>query len=198
LIIDYDSLSTVIQSETNMAINFENDMQALPLESLQDLSFLAKELLKTEDAINKLEAELSQVKAKWNKLRLTDIPTTMDELGLSSIRLQGGQRISIEEKMYASIPKKNKAKCADWLEGHQLGDLVKIQVIQSFGRGEKAIARRMGQLLQDQGFSPILSEDMNTTSVKAALRELLQEGEDVPLELFGVHIERAASIKIEE
>ena len=51
-------------------------------------------------------------------------------------------------------------------------------------------------LLEDAGINNFnTAESMNTASIKSAIKELLGDGGEVPLELFGAHFARKAVVK---
>lgn len=115
---------------------------------------------------------------------------------MRSITLTDGSSVEIDETMYAAIAKKNKAAAAQWLIDNGQGSLVKQDIIFSFGKGEDELANKLQQLATNYGFTEHETKDnVNTSAVKAVIKELLAQGIDVPLELFGAHFVRRSIIK---
>lgn len=164
---------------------------------LGELSTLAKKQLRLQAELINLE---EQVKAKKRELMLVsceDIPTLMAEVGLSKVALTDGSVITVGENLYASIPQRNKAEVAQWLISHGLGSIVRSTVAVLFDKGEKQQTDECISLLLAHGFEDVKVDDnMNTSSVKAAIKELMAQGVDVPLPLFGATIVKEAKIKL--
>lgn len=179
-------------------INYEQEaatLEATP-EQLDGLSALVKMMQEHDANVNRLKDELKKAEAELRQLTEVDIPTKMDELGFPFLGLPDGRKLEVVEVMHASIPKKNKAQCAQWLDAHGHGALVSETVTAAFGKGQQEEAYKAVDLLANNGYKVTLTEDMNTGSVKSLFKELMEEGEaDLPLEMFGVHLRRVAQVK---
>ena len=66
----------------------------------------------------------------------------MKEMSLSSLKLADGSSVEVKPIYGASIPIAKREEAFNWLRQNGLGDLIKNEVIVSFGRNEddKAIA----------------------------------------------------------
>jgi len=148
---------------------------------------LERDIAATKQTLANMEQQLYQVSHK-------DIPTALDEVGVTAFTLANGYKVEVRETLYASVPKKNKPQCAQWLQAHDLGDLVEVTVLLRWGLGEAGTAREVADALHAQGLNPTLAEDMNTARIKAAVKELLEDGVDVPLDMFGAYIDRASKL----
>jgi len=155
---------------------------------LSNVADLAQLQLEKEREIEEIERNLKIAKAQYRRISEDDLPELMRSLGLATITLNNGASVSIKETMYASISKKNKPKAIEWLAEHDHESLIQNEVTLAFGRGEQERLRALRDLLDTTSFDEYaVSENVNTSSVKSAIKELLAKGEDVPLELFGVH-----------
>lgn len=176
-------------------MSFEDDSVATD-DELQQVAALARKQQQQERDVTRLEEELKNAKNALYKTRVEALPTLLSEIGLMSITLSDGSTIVIDESLYATIPKKNKASAAQWLKDHGQGSLVKSDVSLTLGTGEEEKLGRLTALLDSTEFSEYsLTSSMNTGSVKAVIKELLAQGVDVPLKLFGAHFERKSIIK---
>jgi hypothetical protein len=163
---------------------------------LRRVAELARVQLMQEKEVEDLEEKLNRAKQNLRKTCETDLPELLAEIGLSSIALTTGQTITIDESMYASIAKKNKAKAAAWLEEHGQGSLVKNEVSLVLEKGEQEKLERLAELLDHSEFNDYgVTYNMNTGSVKAVIKELKAQGVDTPDELFGIHFVRRSIIK---
>lgn len=157
-------------------------------DELQQVTTLALLQRSQEQHVTKLEGDLKDAKRKLRKTCEDLLPTLLDEIGLLSISLTDGSVIKIDETLYATIAKKNKAEAAEWLEENGQGSLVQTDVTLTFATGEQEKLHRLVDLLDSTEFSGYSSANsMNTGSVKAVIKELLAQGVDVPLSLFGAH-----------
>jgi hypothetical protein len=160
-----------------------------------EITNLVRQVQSVDEEIAALEQALKERQGWRRKLTEDMLPSAFDEAGVAEVTLPSGARIRIVENLYASIPKKSKAEAVAWLEAHGLGSLVALEVIAQFGKGEQTAARHAADMLRSLGLSPAYSESVNTSSVKAAIKELMSQGVDVPLDVFGAHIVRCAEIK---
>lgn len=163
--------------------------------NVSEITSLARQVQAVDEEIAALEQALKERGAWRRKLTEDLLPSAFDEAGVAEITLPTGERIAVAEILYASIPKKNKPEAIAWLSAHGLEALVSLEVGVQFIRGQQAAARHAADMLRSLGLTPAVQEDVNTASVKAAIKELLAQGVDVPLDVFGAHIVRCAQIK---
>lgn len=168
-------------------------------DQLKNIVGLARQMKIKELEIDAQEKILNQMKAEHRALQQVDIPTAMQEAGVTEFTFAGrrGQsvKIAIAENFYMSIPVKNKTACARWLKKQKLGDLVALLVGVKFAKGEDKKAQKFYLSLVKRKMTPTLTESMHTGAVKGALKELLKGDTDVPFDLFGLRIVMEAKVK---
>jgi hypothetical protein len=149
---------------------------------------LAEEQVKLEKDIERYETYVGDLKKRLKKISETDLPTALEEIGLASITLTNGATVVIEQKMFASISKKNKPKAVQWMIDHGQEALVKTGVAVLLDKGEQEKLERLRDLLDHSEFTEYsLDTNVHTGAVKAMINEMVAQGIDVPLELFGAH-----------
>ena len=153
--------------------------------SLDDMASLARALLDADQEVDNAEQELKDAKEKARVLREETIPSAMQELGLEELKLNTGQKLSIKQEVYASIPAANKGQAYDWLNDHGFGGLIKVEVTTQFGKGEQEEAVRLSEQLRAMGLQPSLDQSVHAQTLKAFLKEQLAMGTNIPLDLFG-------------
>lgn len=153
--------------------------------SLDDMASLARALLDADQEVDNAEQELKDAKEKARVLREETIPSAMQELGLEELKLSTGQKLSIKQEVYASIPAANKVQAYDWLNDHGFGGLIKVEVTAQFGKGEQEEAVRLSEQLRAMGLQPSLDQSVHAQTLKAFLKEQLAMGTNIPLDLFG-------------
>ena len=127
-----------------MSINFEQDRQTT-LTKVDDAKSLANQVLKLksmEDDLAKKEDAIKKLKKDIEVISGEVIPTMMQEMNLSSLKLEDGSSVEVKPVYGASISPAKKEEAFNWLRNHNLGDLIKNEITVSFGRNEdnKAIA----------------------------------------------------------
>lgn len=153
--------------------------------TLSEVSALCSYLAEADRNVDEAERVLSQLKERARELREESIPMAMTELGLEELKLDTGEKITIKQDVYASIPVAQRATAYAWLEDHGHGGLIKTKVEILFGKGEMEEAKALLETLQGDGLEPTLNREVNSQTLKAWLREMLSNGESVPLETFG-------------
>ena len=115
-------------------------------------------------------------------------------MNLQKFTLTDGSEIAIKPVYSASIPKDRRDEAYDWLRENGFGDLVKNNVTVTFGRGEDEKAVEFQGLVRSNGFEPVQLEKVEPMTLKGWLRERVEAGDAVPLDLFGAYIANRATI----
>ena len=163
--------------------------------SLNEISLMARSLVEAEAEVLRAEERLKTLKETARILREETIPSAMDELGLTSIKLDTGETLTIKQDVFASIPADRRAEAYSWLEEHGFGGLIKVDVTTPFGRGDLDKARALAERLRADGIETTMEEVVHPQTLKAFLREQLQAGANVPLELFGARPVNTTKVK---
>ena len=182
-------MTTVIKTFTGSgSINFEDDKQnsltkVNDAESLSEqalkLKAMEKDLADKEDEIKKLKKDIDVISGEV-------IPTMMQEMNLSSLKLADGSSIEVKPVYGASIPPAKKEEAFNWLRNNGLGDLIKNEITVSFGRNEDNKAMAYATLAQGQGYQPTQKLKVEPMTLKALVRERLESGKEMPTDLFNV------------
>lgn len=162
-------------------------------DELRRVAELAAEQLAKQEEVERLTLALDGACKELDRIRRDLLPGAMDEVGLEEARLLDGSRISIEKKVRASIPVPRRPEAYAWLRerGH---DIVKNEVVTSFGKGEESGAEGLLAELQARGLVVAREESVHPSTLGAFVREQLREGAEIPLDLFGVFEYREAKI----
>ena len=186
-----DLLSQMASDSGNAPDQIDN----LKDESLDAISRLAQGAANLEQEIAKTEEDLKEKKSALYKITDEQLPEALEEMNLQKFTLKDGSEISVKPIYAASIPKDRRAEAFAWLRDHQFGDLVKNNVSVTFGRGEDEMAKDFVGLCSRQGFVPSQLEKVEPMTLKAWLREQVEAGHPIPLDLFGAFISQRATIK---
>jgi hypothetical protein len=153
-------------------------------------------------AIRNKEAEIEDLEAKLKKeknalLKMTDedLPTMLTEIGFSSITLDDGSNVTVKQTYGASIRIDDKPQAFEWLRDNGYDDIIKNQVMCIFGRGEDDQASAFKALASQQGLVAEQKTDIHPQTLRAFIKERVENGDDFPMELFGAWVGQRAVIK---
>ena len=178
-------------------IDFEKDQQEViqktaNIHSLADqverLNNMQKKLALEEENIKKTKKELEHVSGEI-------IPTMMSEMGLSHLKLMDGSSVDVKPNYSANITIANREAAFNWLRNNGLGDIIKNEILVSFGRNEDNKAADYAALARDRGFQPTQKLKVEPMTLKALVRERIEAGKDMPTELFNVFVGNKTIIK---
>lgn len=145
-------------------------------------------------------AELDQKKKELNQLHQQvseeTIPDLLNQAGVSELRLADGTKVTVKEDLRVSTTGKYRDNINAWLQKNGYGDLIKDDVTISFGRGQDSNVQALLDYVQSQlGQSPARKQYVESASFKSLVKELLSDGEDVPLEDLGVFVQKRAKLE---
>ena len=182
-------MSEVIKTFTGSgSINFEED-QREDLNSVNDAKSLSDQVVKLknlEDELEEKEKELKELKRHIELVSGEVIPTMMQEMNISTLKLADGSSVEVKPVYGASITVANKEAAYTWLRENGLGDLIKNEITVSFGRNEDNKAQQYAVLAKGQGYEPVQKLKVEPMTLKALVRERLESGQEMPSDLFNV------------
>jgi len=178
-------------------INFEED-QTEVLDKTSNINKLAnkiKEMQAIQKDIEQNEKYLKQRKQDLEQVSGEAIPTMLTEMGLSYLKLTDGSSVEVKTNYSATITQANKEAAFNWLRENGLGDIIKNELIVSFGRNEDNKAASYAELAKGQGYQPTQKLKVEPMTLKALVRERIEAGKPMPTEIFGVFIGNKTTIK---
>lgn len=174
------------------ASSFEEMSQA----KLQTLAELARETRELEAAIESMTKELEERQARLRDLVELKMPEILMEMNISEIKLTTGEKL-VMKKFYAGhISEEHKEAAFKWLRENNFDSLIKNEVKGTFGKGEDEKVQMVMDLLS-QKFPGIFSakSSVHPQTLKSFIKEQLEAGENIPQDLFGVHVGNKVTIK---
>ena len=170
------------------SINFEED-QRQDLNSVNDAKSLSDQVVKLkklEDDLIEKEKELKELKRNIDLVSGEVIPTMMQEMNISTLKLADGSSVEVKPVYGASITVANKEADYTWLRENGLGDLIKNEITVSFGRNEDNKAREYANLAESSGYQPQQKLKVEPMTLKALYRERVEKDLDLPSEHFNL------------
>ena len=180
-----------------MTINFEQDQQDAmkKTENIQSLADQVEMLEGLHKRIETSENNIKDLKKEYQRISGEVIPTMMSEMGLAELKLSDGSHLKVSTTYRATITEANKETAFNWLRDNGLGDIIKNEILVSFGRNEDNKAADYAELAKGQGFQPTQKMKVEPMTLKALVRERIEAGKDMPTEIFGIFSENKTTIK---
>ena len=179
------------------SINFEED-QAKVITKTENIRSLADQVERLE-SLNRLlkhqEEKIKNTKKELEHVSGEIIPTMMAEMGLSHLKLMDGSSVDVKPNYSANITIANREAAFNWLRNNGLGDIIKNEILVSFGRNEDNKAADYAALAQERGYQPTQKLKVEPMTLKALVRERIEAGKDMPTELFNVFVGNKTTIK---
>ena len=177
-----------------MSLDLRRDKKDFEVNEVDPISKACQDYLKSEEEINNLEL---MIKAKKESLRQQNelIVQLMEERGVTSIRMKDGQSVDIKPFYTGSITKEKQEEAFQWLRDNGYDDIIKNQVIVKFGRAEDEQALKVWNSLMNQGLDTERNTKVEPMTLKGFIREMIENGKELPMETFGVFVGHKINIK---
>jgi hypothetical protein len=172
-----------------------SSVEKLDQQGLTSVAALARQIRDKEDRIASLEEDLKAEKKALLKLTDEDMPAMLAEIGISSFSLDDGSQVEVKQTYGASILVNNRPQAYEWLRENGYDDIIKNSVICQFGRGEDDQASAFAAFAQQQGYVPEQKTEIHPQTLRAFVKERVEEGDEFPMELFGAWVGQRAVIK---
>ena len=105
---------------------------------------------------------------------------------MKTMKLKDGSAIEVKEIFSATIPVAKKEGAFNCLRKNGHGDLIKNEIIVSFGRNEDNKAREYANLAESNGYQPEQKLKVEPMTLKALYREQVEKNLDLPSEHFNL------------
>jgi len=179
---------------------FEDDSashgaESVSTEDLKSVAAIARRIRDTEEEIMRTEMFLKERKQTLQKLTDEDLPSVLEEMGVKSFTLEDGSKVDVKPLYGASIPVARKDEAFEWLRDHGFDDIIKNNVTCVFGRGEDDKANAFQQMAMERGLDPMQKQDVHSSTLRAWVKERVENGDEFPMELFGAFVGQRAVIK---
>ena len=167
-------------------------------DTISAISALAKRQRELEGDIQMLEESLKETKAMLRDVAEGQIPDLMDSAGVAKITTDDGTVVSVEDVLTASASKRNMPVVLERLGQLNSLDLVQHKITIPLKRGQAALQGQVTSYLDLHEIPYQDIADINTGTLKAFVREKLEEGAlgTDDMDDFGVHRVRTTKIKV--
>lgn len=157
------------------------------------LSALVDRAVIAESNVAALEESLKVAKKTYADLVEQEIPSLLEEFGLTSATTDRGLTVKTREEIYANISEARRPAAFAWLNENGHGGIVKRNFVVPLTADHDA--RLLATTVQGiTGIEPVLTESVHPQTLRAFIREALDTGMDLPVETFGVFVKKVARI----
>jgi 16S rRNA C1402 N4-methylase RsmH len=172
-----------------------SSVEKVDQQGLTSVAALARQIRDKEERIQGLEETLKDEKKALLKLTDEEMPAMLAEIGISSFSLDDGSTVEVKQTYGASILMDNRPAAYEWLRDNGYDDIIKNTVFCQFGRGEDDQASAFAAFAQQQGYVPEQKTEIHPQTLRAFVKERVEEGDAFPMELFGAWVGQRAVIK---
>ena len=178
---------------------------ALTPDRLQRLRAKADEARDLELQISQAEERLREMKTRRNVVLREELVDAMQEAGMTEMTLAAAGnlpalRLKLGTEVRASIAQgwshEKRREAFNYLDEHDAGDLILTQIAVEFPREERAMALRLREKLSRE-HQVILKETVHHQTLTAWLKERVEAGDAVPLDVIGGYVGRIVRIEKE-
>ena len=175
--------------------NYSKFVESTPDDELSTLASLIGIQCAAEKAVMKAESELRKAQEVLRNVSEKLVPEKMVELNVTEFKTADGVKVVLTPSLHASIKKENMPEAAGWLDDNGFGSIVKRSISVALGRDQAEKAEAIKEaLMREYRLSPKEDVKVEPSTLKKFVRERLEEGAEVPMELFGVYEYKVAKI----
>ena len=182
---------TIFDEEMFADADTLNDVDA---DGGKKLSGLVRRYNEKQLHIEETENYLKGLKEEKQRIAFEQIPMLMDEMGIERIDVDGAI-VKLKSFVSASIPADRKQEAFNWLREHGHEGIIKNEIVVSFGKGEDNVAGDVMYQLEEKGFHPEQKTHIHSMTLKGFIREQVEKGNNIDLDLFGAFVGRTAEVK---
>mgnify|MGYP003148296032 FL=1 len=186
-------------SEEDLWNTIEADAEAfkdLTTEAGTELAALIRQFGTVQSEMWKTEEKLKVLRQQRDRYLHDLIPSKMQETGLDEAKVDGN-RVSLSTFVSGTMPKDPMQRDIALSHLREIGasDFIKNVVSVSFPVSEDNRARAMQADLEDKGFETAAKTWVEPSTLKKLIRERVEAGQEIDLEIFNANIGTIARIK---
>jgi hypothetical protein len=178
-------------------------IEAEPVSQPSDLSTIRKKAIELRDLTlkkNDLVAELENTNKQINNIQQHELIDLFNDAKISSLTVDadGNHPAFVAERgtvYQAKIPDDKRLEAFRWLEEHGYGDLIKSNIIITFGMQEHDARLKVMQLLAANNIQYWTDESVHHMTLKAFVKRETIAGHVIPHDLLGTYIFEEVKIK---
>ena len=169
-----------------------DEFEETPLDLIKKLGAI---LVDVDKDIKEKEETLSQVKAKRKQIAEVMLPELMEDIDIESLTLADGTKITLSKFYNAKIPEAHWGDAVEWLESKNHDGIIKSGFTVALSKGQTDLGHAAKAALRELGIPVIVKDSIHPSTLRAFVKEQLEQGEDIPKEMFGVYEGKRVTFK---
>jgi len=170
------------------------DVAPVGEDSLAKIARLAQGQRQAAQAVQTAEQNLEDAKERLRQISEVDLPEIMATVGMGEVKLADGTTVNVSDRIQARISAAHLAEAHKWLNENGHGNLIKREFKIAFGRDQEAWASSFEGTLDNEGVRYDRKQTVHPSTLKAFVRQSLEDGEDIPEDVFGVYRQTVAKL----
>jgi hypothetical protein len=164
-------------------------------EATSDIATTCNRLLELREQIKEQKEKLKSLEEQERRVSEHEVPDLMRKAGVSGIKLPDGSSVEVKVNYAAKIPVSKKDEAYQWLRDNNFDHIIKNDVVVSFGRYKDNEAVSLLEDLKGKGHNVVAKTKIEPQTLKSFVKEEINKGNSVPMELFGVYVHNETKIK---
>ena len=156
------------------------------------------QLKSLREQIEQEEEKISLLKAKARDFEERIIPEMMQEAGVEKLSLKDGTQVEIKPFYAAKIPESRVEEAFSWLRSNGHEDLIKNTITTQFDKGQDNQVSELINVCEKFGFNYNQKQKVEPMTLKAFVRDQVENGKELPFDMFGVYIANKTKITNKE
>lgn len=162
---------------------------------LAQIAGTARDIIAAQQEVEEADEALKAAKRRLAVLQESTMPELMTEAGQTELTTIDGLKVSIKELVRGQPTKENQVAAFAWLRERGQGGVIKSKIEADLGKVPEEKVREAVEALRPLGIRAGTKEEVHWQTLGSLVREMLARGDDVPLDLLGVHITKQADVK---
>jgi len=158
-----------------------------PDDILSKISTLADEMLALDRKIAEHDLEHKKLIEQRRQIAEEQLPELFEAVGMSELKTSKGIPLKLKNKVYTNIAKERKPKAIAWLDENGQGGMIRRNVVIEFDKTQQEKVDKLLKLIGRGWPNHRVQLDVNAATVKAFVKRCLEEGINVPKDIFGIH-----------
>lgn len=162
---------------------------------LAQISQTARDIMDARNEVADCEEALKQSQQRLRTLQEEVLPELMAEANQEQLTTADGLKVSIRDVVRGQPTKANEEEAYEWLRQNGQGGIIKNEIVAKFSKGDDEKVQEALEALTGLGITGQTKSSVHWQTLGSLVRELLEQGKSVPLDLLGVKIWRQADVK---
>lgn len=162
--------------------------------TMTQLTKLARAQVQAEAAVEEAQRQLDIRKKELEDIAEQQLPDLMRSVGVEEFTTTEGRKISVKEKVRASIPIATQQEAFEWLRDTGNAKMIKRNIGVQLAMGQDQLADEIKLVLAERELDVTDKQAVHPSTLSAFCKRRLEAGEELPLDVITVHRQRVAKV----